>query len=233
MPTEDLYRSYVPPEPAGSDEAALLFARVHLVPALALAPSGPILEAGAGTGATWRALRTLGVGRVIATDGSPSQVEEALRRGTDVQLADAIAAVRAHAASSLAGIIALDLLEHLDDEYVLELLGLCAERLKVGGVLLLRVPNGAGLFGGVIRYGDFTHRRAFTERSVKQVLRLRGLEPVAVRPCRPVVHGLASFLRASSWRLIEWCLRFASAAEAGAGESIVTRNLFAVARRSS
>lgn len=228
---EDLYRAYRTLDGVGGDTSAALFARSYLCAPLRMAPRGPMLEIGAGAGGTLRALTALGFSDVRGVDSSASQVEEAERLGSAVELLDGAESLRRSPSASLSAVVALDVFEHLSDDEVLEWVGLCSDRLLPGGLLMLRVPNGEGLFGNAIRYGDLTHRRAFTARSLRQVFDLRGLEPLMIRGCRPIVHGVPSALRAGVWIIAELLLRLTSFAESGRADLIPTRNVFAVARR--
>lgn len=229
---EDLYRSYRAVDlEQGGDAAAALFVRRYLLPVLAPARDEPILEIGAGTGGTLRALLAAGFSRVSGVDTSASQVERARSLGTDLELGDGLAVLTARPSASLGAILLLDVLEHLTLAELLGLLELAADRLRPGGLLVARVPNGEGLFGGTILFGDITHLRAYTQRSLTQAFALRGLETVAVQPVRPMAHGVISALRAAAWLVVELLVRTASAAESGSMGVLVTRNLVAVARR--
>lgn len=230
--TEDLYRSYREfDEVAGEDRAAALFAARRLVPVLAAHRQEPVLEIGAGTGGTLRALRRAGFLQASGVDSSASQVQRANQLGVPVVLGDGLKVLADRPAASLGAIILLDVLEHLSVDQILDLLALARERLMPGGVLVVRVPNGEGLFSGAIRYGDLTHLRAFTQRSLRQAFSLRGLETVAVTPVRPLVHGPVSAARAALWILIEAAFKLASAAESGRLDVLLTRNVLAVGRR--
>lgn len=229
---EDLYRSYGVVDPAGGGDAdAARFAARYLVPVLAPLRERPLLEIGAGTGGTLRALRSAGFSLAAGVDSSPSQVERARVLDTTIDLADGLAALQARAPASLGAVLLLDVLEHLTLADLLGLLDLARDRLQPGGLLVARVPNGEGLFGGAILFGDVTHQRAYTRRSLAQAFALRGLETVAVLPVRPVAHGPISALRAVLWRLVEAAVRLAGAAESGRLDALVTRNVLAVARR--
>lgn len=230
--TEDLYRSYREFDQEGAeDRAAALFAERFLIPILAAHRSEPLLEIGAGTGGTLRALQRAGFGQASGVDSSISQVERARQLGAVVELGDGLAVLAARTAGSLGAILLLDVLEHLTVEQLLELLALSRDRLRPGGLLVARVPNGEGLFGGIIRYGDLTHLRAFTQRSLRQAFGLRGLETVAVAPVRPLVHGPASAARAALWAMVELALKLACAAESGRFDVVLTRNILAIGRR--
>jgi len=230
--TEDLYRAYRVLDTSGAeDQAARLFAGRYLVPLLSDRRADDLFEIGAGTGSTLRALRAAGFVRATGVDGSASQVEQARRLGTEVELGDGAATLAARPSGSLGAILLLDVLEHLTVEQLLAVLELAGDRLRPGGLLVARVPNGEGIFGGAIRYGDVTHLRAFTQRSLRQVFALRGLETVAVTPVRPVVHGPASAARAVLWAVVELAFKAAHAAESGRTDVLLTRNVLGVARR--
>lgn len=230
--TEDLYRSYRAVEAGtGGDAAAALFVARYLRSVLEPARGHPIFEIGAGTGATLRALRRAGFSHAVGIDISASQVEQARAQGTDVALGDGLAALAAYPPGSLGAILLLDVLEHLNLEEVLRLLRLAADRLRPGGLLVARVPNGAGLFGGAVLHADITHQRAFTSRSLAQAFALGGLETAAMRSVRPMAHGIASALRWLAWVVVEALVRTANAAEAGGFDAHVTRNILGVGRR--
>lgn len=229
---EDFYRGYRALEGAtGGDGTARLFVDRYLVPHLAPFRHEAILEIGAGTGVTLRALGQAGFTQVSGVDLSASQVEVAVGNGIPVELADGLTALAARAPGSLGAILALDVLEHLTLDELLRLMELAADRLRPGGVLVVRVPNGEGLFAGALRYGDLTHLRAFTRRSLSHAFALRGLGTVEVRPVRPMAHGIASAVRALLWLLVEGLVRVAAAAESGRFDALVTRNILAIARR--
>jgi 2-polyprenyl-3-methyl-5-hydroxy-6-metoxy-1,4-benzoquinol methylase len=234
-PIDDVYRSYRAFDRGDASNSAgdALFAKAYLLPYLAPFKGDEVLEIGAGTGGMLRALEDAGWSRVSGVDCSASQVRRAEELGSRIELGDAVEVLAARARASLGAIVALDVLEHLTIDDLLRVVELASDRLRPGGVLVARVPNGEGLFGGAILHGDISHLRAFTSRSVTQTLSLYGLELVTVRPVRPIVHGPASAARAALWALIETITRLASAAETGRLDALVTRNILAVARRPS
>ena len=212
--------------------AARLFARAYLVPALHPFRGRPILELGAGDGATAEALGTLGFRSVEASDSSEYQVERARSRGVAVRKEDGAAALARMTPGSLGAVLALDVLEHLDDEALAAWLKRAREALAPDGVFVARVPNGESPFAGSIRYGDLTHRRAFTASSLRQAFGSAGFGRLRFVPCRPIVHGLPSTLRAALWRVVEAAIRIAEFAETGRLRGgCFTRNIMIVAEK--
>jgi hypothetical protein len=95
-----------------------------------------------------------------------------------------------------------------------------------------QLPNAVSPFGGHIRYGDFTHETWFTARSVRQLAAAAGLDLVGVTGCPPPVHGVASALRAATWKPVNGLFKLMLAAKTGAiGGHIVTQNLTFAALR--
>lgn len=231
---DDLYQSYRVFDSVVSTtnpEAEDLFTKAHLLPHLATLRDELILEIGAGDGRTLRALKRAGFKNATGTDMSPYQVARAHELGSEIELGDAIEALRARSTASVGAIVALDVLEHLPLEYLLSLLEIARDRLRPGGVFIARVPNGESPFGGSILHGDITHLRAFTKRSLIQVFALQGFESVHVFPIRPIVHGPVSAIRAGLWMVVEALARTALAAESGTFDSLHTRNVLSVAKK--
>ena len=75
-------------------------------------------------------------------------------------------------------IVLLDVLEHHDEREIVELMSTAAARLRPGGRLLARFPNGSSPFARAAQHGDATHRSTLTPSSVAQLGALGGLYPV-------------------------------------------------------
>ena len=133
--------------------------------------------------------------------------------------------------SRYATIFLKDILEHFSHDEILEVLTLVNKSLEPGGVCVIQVPNGVSPFVGNILYGDFTHRTAFSERSLRQILRWSGLVPVRFFGIEPFVHGPLSFLRLFCWKVIAALYSFCLTAESGPGAHIVTQNIVVVAQK--
>ena len=94
-------------------------------------------------------------------------------------------------------ILLLDVLEHLELNYSMQLLKRIYDSLKKKGVLILQVPN--GLTPISVHYGDITHQRAHTTTSIEQCLMMSGFADIKHYPLPTVVHSWKSLLRRILW----------------------------------
>jgi hypothetical protein len=127
-------------------------------------------------------------------------------------------------------LILRDVLEHFPRDQVVEVLELCRQASRPGGLVIVQVPNAESPFFGRIRYGDFTHELAFTTTSISQLFNVVGLEDPRVYPTEPVIAGVRSFFRAALWGAIKLLYRILLFAELGRGKWIFTQGLIAVGR---
>jgi len=131
-----------------------------------------IADIGCGFGSLVYTLTAHGYSNAVGVDASEEQVDLARRLG--------IAGIRRAEAheylldnpSRFDVVFAVDLLEHLVKQEVVELIAAVARVLRPGGRFVVQTVNGESPFAGSIRYGDFTHELAFTKKSIAQVLRL-------------------------------------------------------------
>lgn len=143
-----------------------------------------ILEIGPGQGFLLKYLIELGYEKIDIVDRSSSLVSEVQRRFGEnlrsIQCLDAVEYLRSQTASYNA-IVAVDVIEHLPPEEILEFVAAAHTALKVGGKLVLRTPNMANVFGSYSRYIDLTHRIGFTESSLEHLLISGGFPRVEIR----------------------------------------------------
>jgi len=128
-------------------------------------------------------------------------------------------------------IFSRDLLEHFSKEEVFEILYLIYRSLKEGGIFVCQTTNAENLLWGRLRHGDFTHEVAFTEKSMRQLLRLAGFKTVKIYPMGPVIHGFKSLLRFIIWKFFEVALHFYLLVETGSSKGIFTQNIIVVGRK--
>ena len=219
----------------GFDEAALTefslkYIRDLIVPHLPQNKDVKILELGCGYGRYVHALAMLGFSDVLGIDISEEQVEYAnevlgLR---NVHLEDAMKFLE-ESEDMYDVIMMMDVLEHLDLEYSLNIIQKIYRRLSVGGKLIVQVPNAIAPLS-VNRYGDITHQRAYSARSMEQSMRIGGFKNIQCYPLPPFAWDTKSFVRALLWRnlinpLIGLYLRVAVGGKFG---GIYTENLLCV-----
>lgn len=186
------------------------------------------LGCGSGTLVWW--LQQMGYKNAQGVDASVEQVALAQELGIDsVNEGDVFSFLAGQSGFDV--LFARDLVEHLDKQAVFDFLSTCYHSLVGNGVLILQVPNAESPYFGRIRYGDFTHKLAFTTSSIMQLLLAVGFEGIDVRPWRPAVTGVSSFSRYMAWRIIEPFLKLPILIESGRTNGIVTMNLIVAARK--
>jgi 2-polyprenyl-3-methyl-5-hydroxy-6-metoxy-1,4-benzoquinol methylase len=193
-----------------------------------------ILDIGCGYGSLLHTLKKLGYTNISGLDGSREQVEVAHQLGLDcVRYCDLSEELAETGDSSWDVITAIDVLEHFSKDEILVLLDNIHRVLKPGGSLILHLPNGEAIFSGKIYFGDFTHQMAFTQKSISQVAMCAGFANVRCYEDAPIVHGIASSLRAMLWQVVRNWYRLINAIETGDSgrELILSQNLLAICRK--
>jgi SAM-dependent methyltransferase len=185
-----------------------------------------ILEIACGPGALLYFLEQAGYRNIAGVDVSEEQIAVAARLGilsaTCSTLEDFLGAQEAGSADR---VLAIDILEHLSRPEIVEILGAIRGVLKPDGRCIAHVPNGEGLFGMRIRYGDFTHELAFTPRSASQVFCVAGFREVRCFEDKPRVHGPTSLARRILWDVGTLPSRLLLAAETGVTQAILSQNM--------
>lgn len=190
-----------------------------------------VLELACGDGNLLRCLAAHGYGDACGVDLSPEQVAQAHAVGTTrVEQADVFDALERLPEGSKDVVIAIDLLEHFDKEEVMKLLDEVYRVLRPRGRFVVHTVNAESPFFGAVRYGDFTHRNAFTRWSIEQICLAAQFARTECHEDPPVVHGLKSAVRWGLWQVTRTILRTALVAETGSlKDPILSQNLFAVA----
>ena len=181
MNTEfDVYKNYTSTAMlTAQDEAALTrwsigYFAAYIGPHLPPERSARILDLGCGYGRHILALQDLGYSNILGVDISEEQIAYATSHLglTNVQVGDAIAALEGEQ-GGYDVILLLDVLEHLELAYSVQLLKAIRRVLKPGGVFIIQVPNALSPLSPN-RHWDITHLRAYTTHSMEQHLRLSG-----------------------------------------------------------
>jgi len=192
-----------------------------------------ILDLACGHGALIASLKNEGYHDLLGIDHSSEQVALAYKLGiSEVRKEDLNLFLEGSRTKRYDLIFLMDILEHLEKQEVFDVLDRVNLLLNDGGMVVIHVPNAAGIFGMRIRYGDFTHQNAFTPQSVKQVLHACGLGDVSVFEDKPVIHGIKSFVRYLLWQMLTAPLRLLLIAETGTTRHILSQNILVISRRS-
>lgn len=219
------------PEAASYASNARVLRQV-LLPHLPEDRSAVILDAACGIGYAVGMLEDSGYSNVHGVDLSREQVEVAQAHGLPVEIGDAFD-VLSRRASQFDVVLALDFIEHLERDELLQFLDLVRDALRPGGRIVVKTPNANSLIGLRARYRDLTHELVFTEQSLRQALLTCGLRPVTItgERYRPfTVKGWIRWLPAWIGRLAWKAYLIAELSEEGFG--IPTEyNLLAVAER--
>ena len=145
-----------------------------------------VLDIGCGRGEMLSAFKTAGV-TARGIDLNADMVASACERGLDATRADALAYLSSLADASLGGLVATQVIEHLEPSYLMRLLDTAARKLQPGSPLVLETINPAcwlAFFSSYLR--DFTHIRPVHPETLQYLVRASGFERVEIRYSAPV-----------------------------------------------
>jgi SAM-dependent methyltransferase len=140
-----------------------------------------VVDVGCGRGELLEALKAAGVS-ARGIDVNASMVAAARERGLDAARADALAYLDALPDRSLGGLVATQVIEHLEPAYLVRVLDAAARTLRAGAPIVLETINPAcwlAFFSSYIR--DFTHVRPVHPDTLQYLLRASGFERVTIR----------------------------------------------------
>lgn len=191
-----------------------------------------ILDLACGHGKLIHNLKKHGYKNVVGVDISEEQVAVAHKMGiTEVICQDLNVFLKNSVARTYDIIFLMDILEHLEKQEIFNLLDKVNYILSDNGIVIIHVPNGAGVFGMKVRYGDFTHQVAFTSQSIKQILQACNFAAVTSFEDKPIIHGPRSLARYLLWQLLTFPFRLLLIAESGTAKHFLSQNILVVARK--
>jgi len=145
-----------------------------------------VLDVGCGRGEFLDLLATKGI-RARGLDLNQAMVEVCLARGLDVTENAALSYLRDEPDESLGGLIALQVVEHLEPDYLLRLLEEAQRTLRPGCTMVLETINVAcwlAFFESYIR--DITHQRPLHPDTLKYLVTASGFVDVSVQFGAPI-----------------------------------------------
>ncbi|HEX7137318.1 MAG TPA: methyltransferase domain-containing protein [Vicinamibacterales bacterium] len=167
----------------GSDAAIAARLRTY-VPIFAGADD--VIDLGCGRGELLAALRDAGIS-ARGVDVSADKATIARGHGLDAVQGDALSFLSAQPDDALGGIIATQVIEHLEPKYLMRLLEAASHKLRRGAPIVLETINAAcwlAFFSSYLR--DFTHVRPVHPETLQYLLRANGFERVEIRYSAPV-----------------------------------------------
>jgi SAM-dependent methyltransferase len=142
--------------------------------------TGDVLDMGCGRGEFLELLRDRGV-RARGIDINPAMVEVCRGKGLQVETGDALAYVRGLPDSSLGGLFAAQVVEHLEPRYLMRLLDAAFDKLRPGAPIVLETINPACWFAFFESYiRDLTHVRPVHPDTLKYLLIATGFQRVEI-----------------------------------------------------
>ena len=159
---------------------------VSIYPPLFKSQSKPVLEIGCGRGELLELFKASGVD-AYGVDLDRGMLEIAQRKELDARHADALAHLRELEAGSLGGVIAVQVVEHLPNQVLKELIALCASRVASGGRVIFETINPRSLTALSSNYfRDPTHVWPLHPDTLSYLISLGGLEVKETRFLSPV-----------------------------------------------
>ena len=194
--------------------------------------SSQVLDLGCGLGAFVYFMHSAGFENARGVDTSFEMTEIANDLGiSNIEQGNVFDYLKKLPDDSMDVVTAIDLFEHFGKSELFDLVTEIYRVLKNGGVLISHQPNAEGIFGGGIRYGDYTHEQAFTRVSIAQVLLTCGFGEVTSYEDKPIPHGLKSWVRFCIWQVfIRPLYKFLVSVEAGGVDKdiIFTKNFLSL-----
>ena len=148
-----------------------------------------VLDVGCGRGEFLELLREQGIA-ARGLDLNPEMVEVCRARGLDVTNADARGYLRGLPDASLGGLIAVQVIEHLEPPYLAETLSLAYDKLRPGAPIALETINPAcwvAFFESFIR--DLTHVKPIHPETLQYMLQATGFSNVEIVYRAPIAEG--------------------------------------------
>jgi O-antigen chain-terminating methyltransferase len=140
-----------------------------------------VLDIGCGRGEFLALLAERGVS-AQGIDINESMVEVCRQKGLTASRADALAFLRTQPPASLGGLLAAQVVEHVDPAYLTDLLDAAWAALAPGAVIVLETINPACWFAFFESYiRDITHVRPLHPETLKYLLLASGFQDVDVR----------------------------------------------------
>jgi len=167
----------------GSDEDIRTKLRAYLP---VFAGTSDVLDVGCGRGEFLALLQAEGI-RAMGVDANHEMVAVAREHGLEVAESDALAHLESMPDGSLGGLIAAQVVEHLEPAYLMRLLTTAFDKLRPESPIVIETINPAcwlAFFSSYLR--DFTHVRPVHPETLQYLMQASGFGGVTIRYSSPV-----------------------------------------------
>lgn len=144
-----------------------------------------VLDIGCGRGEFLELTKELGIG-AKGIDIDDTMVDYCLSKGFNVEKNEAISYLEKLEDKSLDGIFIDQVVEHLEPEYLINLLKLCFQKLKYGYYIFVETVNPLSLVSFANFYIDMTHKKPVHPETLKFLLTSVGFRDLDTRYLSPV-----------------------------------------------
>lgn len=144
-----------------------------------------ILDIGCGRGEFLEILRDQGVVG-LGIDVDEDMINFCRSRGLDVEMIDAMTYLDRLEDKSLDGIFIDQVVEHLEPDYSIRMLGLCYRKLIYGGVIVVETVNPLSFFSLANFYIDMSHKRPVHPETLKFLLGAEGFREIEIHFSAPL-----------------------------------------------
>jgi len=141
--------------------------------AVLFGPVSRVLDVGCGRGEFLQACREAGIG-AYGVEADPEMVSRCTMKALEVATGDALAHLRALPDRSLDGIFSAQVIEHLTNAEIVELIHLAADKLKRGALIVLETINPDTFSALRWFWMDPTHRQPVSPATVRFLLEESG-----------------------------------------------------------
>ena len=141
---------------------------------------GLVMDIGCGRGEMLEVLSAAGY-NCMGIDVYTPFVEYCQNKGLNVEKIDGISKLRSLEDNTLAGITCIQVIEHLTNRYLIDMINLCHAKLRKDGVIIFETQNVKTLYTLARHfYVDLDHKKPVHPTALEYILKSKGFEIVAV-----------------------------------------------------